>query len=100
MSSFTVTQVHHIAQLANIPVSDDEATDLAKDFSQTLQVIEKLKSVDVTGVEPTHQVTGLDNVMRADEVETDRSFTQKEALANASKTHNGYFVVERIIDQD
>jgi len=92
--------VHHIAQLANIPVTGDEEETLAIAFDETLEVVEKLKEVDVTGVQPTHQVTGLMNVLRDDIVDASRMFTQEEALANAKATYNGYFVVNQIIEQE
>ena len=95
----TTSQVQHIADLANIPITEKEQTSLADAFSQTLEVISELKSVDVTGVEPTHQVTGLENILREDIVNPEVMFSQKEALANGKKTHDGYFVVERIIDE-
>ena len=90
--------VKHIAQLANIPISSQEEEELAKDFSETLEVVDKLQKVDTKGVEMTHQVTGLTNITREDEVNEKNMFTQKEALANASRTHDGFFVVERLID--
>ena len=90
--------VKHIAQLAQIPITDQEEKELATAFSETLQVINDLKEVEVEGIEPTHQVTGLENVTRPDQVNSELMFTQKEALANAKKTHQGYFVVERVID--
>lgn len=92
--------VHHIAQLANIPVTAEEEKKLAADFNETLAVVDKLKEVDVTKVEPTHQVTGLMNVLREDAVDESRMFTQEEALANAKATHNGFFVVNQIIEQE
>jgi aspartyl/glutamyl-tRNA(Asn/Gln) amidotransferase C subunit len=90
--------VKHIAQLANIPISLQEEEELAKDFSETLEVVNKLQKIDTKGVEMTHQVTGLTNITREDEVNEKNMFTQKEALANASRTHDGFFVVERLID--
>jgi len=90
--------VKHIAQLANIPISSQEEEELAKDFSETLEVVDKLQKVDTKGVEMTHQVTGLTNITREDEVNEKNMFTQEEALANASRTHDGFFVVERLID--
>jgi aspartyl-tRNA(Asn)/glutamyl-tRNA(Gln) amidotransferase subunit C len=96
-SSITQTQVAHIAQLANIPVSDAQAATLTTAFAETLKVIENLQQCDVSNVQPTHQVTGLENVTRTDEVDHDRMFTQKEALQNAAQTHNGYFVVPQIL---
>lgn len=96
-TKITTTQVQQIAKLANIPVSDQEATILAAGFEETLATIADLKSIDTTGVEPTNQVTGLENVWREDVVDEKRTFTQAEALANAKLSAQGYFVVPRII---
>lgn len=96
-NTITTKQVHHIAKLANIPVNDDQAQKLATGFAETLQTIADLKKVDTSGVEPTHQVTGLENVLREDTIDPSRTFTQKEALANAKQTYQGFFVVPRVI---
>lgn len=98
-NKITSDQVKHIAGLANIPVTDQESGALAEAFEDTLAVVGQLQSVSVEGVEPTHQVTGFENVLREDVVEEDRMFSQEEALANAKNTHDGFFVVERIIDE-
>jgi len=91
------TQVKHIAQLANIPIEEEESIKLANDFSETLQVVDQLKKADVSKVEITHQVTGFKNVFREDIVKEKQSFSQKEALANAHKTYKGYFVVPYVL---
>ncbi len=90
--------VKHIAQLAQIPVTAQEEEELANDFSETLDVVDQLQQIDTKGVELTHQVTGLKNITREDKINEATMFTQKEALANASRTHDGFFVVERVID--
>lgn len=99
MSIMNAALVAHIATLANIPIAKEEETKLAQGFVTTLGVIDQLMSVDTTDIAPTHQVSGLENVWRDDVVEDSRTFTQTEALANASKTHNGYFVVPQLIAQ-
>lgn len=91
------TQVKHIAQLANIPITEEESLQLADDFTETLQVVDQLKKANVSKVEITHQVTGFKNVLREDVVKEEQSFSQKEALANAHKTHDGYFVVPYVL---
>lgn len=98
-ATITTAQVRHIANLANIPVVKTEETKLQEAFEETLNTIAELQSVDVTGIEPTHQVTGLTNILREDTVDTKNMFTQQQALANAKQTHNGYFVVPRIIEE-
>ena|SRR3989338_10121315 len=92
--------IEHIAELAKIPVSEKEKESLADGFNKTLAVIDELFKVDVTGVEPTHQVTGLENVLREDKVDEKKMFSQKQALSNTKNKHNGYFVVEQILAED
>jgi len=98
-NKITTAQVDHIAKLANIPVSSQEKEQLAQDFTTTLDAITNLQKIDVRGVEPTHQVTGLENIFREDEVKEEYMFTQDQALANGENTSQGYFVVGRIIDE-
>lgn len=99
-SAVSPTQVKHIADLSNIPISDAEASELAGAFAETLEVVDQLKQADISAVEPTHQVTGLENILRADEVVSEQMFSQAEALANADQTHEGYFVVSQVIDKE
>ena len=95
----TPSIIAHIAQLANIPVNDKEKESLAKAFVETLEVVDELQKLDVSNTPTTHQVTGLENNWREDKVITEQMFTQKEALANANKTHNGFIVVPRILEE-
>lgn len=97
--SITVEQVAKVAKLANIPVAQSQLESLKDAFVETLGVVTNLQQVDVSTVEPTHQVTGLENVWRDDVVHPEWSFTQSQAVANAKRHHQGYFVVPQVIDQ-
>ena len=97
---FDAADVDQFAKLANIPVTDEEKEELARGFNQVMKVLEDLKKIDVTDVEPTHQVTGLSDVIRDDEVDVTRMFTQKQALSNAKDTYNGFFVVDQVLEQE
>ena len=99
-SKFTVSDVTHIAQLALIPVTDEEKNTLAAGFTTVLAVLDQLQKIDTKDVEPTHQVTGLENVTREDVVDEDAMFTQDQALANAPRQNGGYFVVDQVIDDE
>jgi aspartyl/glutamyl-tRNA(Asn/Gln) amidotransferase C subunit len=46
-----------------------------------LQYVEQLQAVNVDGLQPTNQVTGLTNVMRADEV-VDYGYKPEDLLLN------------------
>ena len=68
MSTITTDDVRHLAQLSNLQLSDEEITHLQTDLGNILGYIDQLGSLDTTGVEPTYQVTGLENVWREDAV--------------------------------
>lgn len=96
--TFSQADVDAIAKLANIPVTSEEKKTLAEGFTKVLGVLDELKSANVKSIEPTSQVTGLENVTREDEVDVTRMFTQEDALANAPKKHNGFIVVDRVLE--
>ena len=97
---FTVDDVGRVAELAQVKISAGQAKSLAKEFDESMQVVDELLKIDTDGVEPTYQVNQLTNVWREDEVDEQSMLTQKQALQNAARTYNGYFMVERIIDHD
>jgi len=99
-SAISASDVAHIATLAKIPVTTSEEKKFANGFNATLSVIDKLFSIDISSVAETHQVTGLVNVFRVDEVDVEHMLTQKTALANAPRQHNGFFVVDQVINQE
>lgn len=100
-TGITPKLVAHIAELAHLPLTNEKQTNnLVEAFKETLGVIENLKEVDTSSIEPTYQVTGLENILREDVVDEKRMFTQKEALQNALIQYQGYFVVPQVLDQD
>lgn len=90
--------VPHVGKLANLLLSDDETAKFEKQLSEVLDYVRKLDKVDVTNVEPTSQVTGLENVSRDDE--TKPSLSQEDALSGAKSKHNGHIVVKGIFDEE
>ncbi len=97
--SLTLTKedVLHIAQLANIQLSEDEVAKYQKQLIETINYVENLDELDTTGVEPTSHSTKLSNVFFADGTTNERTFTQEEALKNGKKTKRKMFVVERLM---
>ena len=87
--------VHHVAKLANLPLSEKEKGKFEKQLGETLSYINKLSEINTKDVEPTSQVTGLENVRREDKPTT--SLSQEEALSNSKSTHNGLFKVPAIL---
>lgn len=90
--------ISHVAKLANLKVTPDEETKFATQLSSILEYIDKLNELNTSDVEPTSQVTGLENVMREDKAAP--SLPQDEALSQAKHTHNGMFAVKGIFDNE
>lgn len=88
--------VPHVAKLANLSLSDEEIKKFDKQLEETLAYVENLKEIDTSKVTATSQVTGLENLTREDIAKP--SLTQKQALSNAKKTHNGSFEVDAILE--
>lgn len=97
--TFTPQDVSHIAALAHIPATSEEEKVIAEGFNTTIRVVEQLFTVNVAGVEPTHHVAKRENVFREDEVDTACMLSQEAALANAPRSHNGFFVVDQIREE-
>ncbi len=88
--------VKYTAQLARLSLSEAEAIKFQGQLSQVLSYVEKLKTVDVTGVEPTAHTSPVFNVFRADEPIP--WFNSETALANAPRQANHLFVVPKVIE--
>ena len=88
--------VKYVAHLARLSLTREEEQTLSAQLGSILGYIEKLKEVDVTGVEPTAHAFPLVNVTRADE--TRPSISNEDALQNAPSKANGLFIVPKIVE--
>lgn len=64
--------VKHVAKLANLKLSENQAKKFASQFPAILDLVSKLKGINTEGVVPTFQVTGQENVFREDKIDTSR----------------------------
>jgi aspartyl-tRNA(Asn)/glutamyl-tRNA(Gln) amidotransferase subunit C len=88
--------VKYVAHLARLSLSPEEEQKMGEQLGNILGYIEKLKEVDVSGVEPTAHAFPLVNVTRADQVRP--SISNEEALRNAPAQANGLFIVPKIVE--
>lgn len=88
--------VKYVAHLARLKLSPEEEQKLGAQLGDILGYIEKLKQVDVSGVEPTAHPFPLVNVTRPDE--TRPSLPHDEALRNAPQQTAGLFAVPKIVE--
>lgn len=96
MTKLTRDDVLHLAQLARISLTDDEATAFIDELSEILQYVEQLSAVNVDGLQPTNQVTGLTNVMREDDIK-DYGYEPADLLPNVPRTQDNMIKVNRMI---
>lgn len=68
MTTISRDDVLHLAQLSNLQLADDEIGALQQNIDDILGYVAQLGQLDTTGIEPTYQVTGLENVWREDAV--------------------------------
>lgn len=88
--------IKYVAHLARLKLTPDEEQRLGAQLGNILGYIEKLKEVDVAGVEPTAHAFPLVNVFRADEPRP--GLSTEEALRNAPKRSGGMFVVPKVVE--
>jgi aspartyl-tRNA(Asn)/glutamyl-tRNA(Gln) amidotransferase subunit C len=92
----TKQEVERVAKLARLEITSAEKDTFAKQLSQILTHVEKLKQYDTKGIEPTATVLGQINVFRDDDVRA--SLPVEKALANAPEREGDGFSVPKIIE--
>lgn len=96
MSSITIDDVKRLAQLSALTVSDKEAESLRRQIGDILGYVEQLNEVDTTGLQPTYQVSEIENVTRPDEIK-DYGVSREKLLENAPDTENGQIKVKKVL---
>jgi aspartyl-tRNA(Asn)/glutamyl-tRNA(Gln) amidotransferase subunit C len=94
--SLKLADVHRIALLARIEITDVQAQETANQLNDILAMIERIGRVDTTGITPmSHPLDGVQR-LRPDAVseEPDR----ERNLANAPAQQDGLFLVPRVVE--
>lgn len=95
--ALTSAEVAHVARLARLSLSDEELERMRSQLSNILEYMEMLQEIDITGIVPTTQVTGLATVLRPDAVT--EGLSREEALANAPDQREGMFRVKGVFEE-
>lgn len=96
MTKITDADIRKLATLSRLKLTDSEIPKYKQEISSIMQYVEILQDVDLSGLEPTSQVTGLQNVIRADEL-INYKVTPKQLLSNAPATQEDQLKVNRMI---
>ena len=96
MAKLTEEDVLKLARLSRLHLSDEEKEQFRSEIESILGYVDQLQKVQLEDIKPTNQVTGLENVMRVDEVK-DYGVTPEELLKNAPATQDGLIKVRRVL---
>ncbi|MGH7218040.1 MAG: Asp-tRNA(Asn)/Glu-tRNA(Gln) amidotransferase subunit GatC [Candidatus Microsaccharimonas sp.] len=96
MTQISIDDVHHLAQLSSLQLEGDEAEALRVDLENILGYIEQLSELNTEGVEPTYQVTDLQNVWR-DDVVDDYGTGREQLLSLAPNTEKNQIKVPKVL---
>ncbi|MFW5920516.1 MAG: Asp-tRNA(Asn)/Glu-tRNA(Gln) amidotransferase subunit GatC [Polyangiales bacterium] len=94
----SLDEVRHVAELARLELSDDEAQTMRAQLDDILRYMAELDAVDVEGVEPTYHAIPMDAPLRRDVVQP--SLPREETLAAAPAQAEGGFAVPRVLEVD
>jgi len=93
--------IAHIARLARIELSPDEALLLERELSSILDFVAQLNEVDTAAVEPLTGGTLFENVMREDKGTGDeRQGAARKLVEAAPKERGGYVEVKAVFDRE
>ncbi|TSC74887.1 MAG: aspartyl-tRNA(Asn)/glutamyl-tRNA (Gln) amidotransferase subunit C [Parcubacteria group bacterium Gr01-1014_30] len=94
----TKEEVKKVAKLARLGLTEKEIVKYQKELSAILGYFEKLKEIDVSGVEPMSHSVRVENVMRVDVASEKRKAKSAQLTELMPETKNGYLKVKSILN--
>lgn len=94
MAASSELDVAYVARLARINLTDDEAKIFQKQLDAVLKYAEKLRQVDLAGIDANAHTSF--NVFREDAPRD--WFTAEQALNNAPRQANVLFIVPKVVE--
>lgn len=88
--------IHHVAKLARLSLTGEEASRYASQLDDILSYIDTLTRYNLDGVEPTAHAMPVYDVLREDVSRP--GFTQDQALSNAPKRIADQIQIPKVIE--
>ncbi|HRE82267.1 MAG TPA: Asp-tRNA(Asn)/Glu-tRNA(Gln) amidotransferase subunit GatC [Opitutaceae bacterium] len=88
--------IDHVAHLARLALTSEEKATFSAQLGDVLANIEKLKQVDVSGIEPTAHAFPLYNVWQEDIARP--GLPVEQALRNAPAQRENMVVVPKVVE--
>ena len=89
--------IKHLAWLARIELTEDEAQNLRRRIEGAMRIISKLLEADIEGLKPLYHPQEEASYLRPDEVKPPRTSREK-MLDNAARVENGFIVAPRTVE--
>ncbi len=89
-------EVLHVALLARLKLSDEEAETLSRDMESIIGFANKLNELDTEGVVPTAHAIPMSNAFREDVVKP--SYDREAMLKNAPSAEDGGYTVPKVVE--
>jgi aspartyl-tRNA(Asn)/glutamyl-tRNA(Gln) amidotransferase subunit C len=96
MNADSDLNIDYLANLARLALTDAEKEKFSRQLGDILHYVEKLKQVDVTGVEPMAHASPVFNVWQEDAARPGLPVT--EALRNAPAQREHMVVVPKVVE--
>ncbi|AIG24883.1 Asp-tRNA(Asn)/Glu-tRNA(Gln) amidotransferase subunit GatC [Brevibacillus sp. 7WMA2] len=96
MSRISRQEVEHVAKLARLRLTEEEAERYTRELDAILDFAAQLNELDTTNVKPTSHAFDVRNVMRPDVNRP--SVSNAEALRNAPDQEDGQFKVPAVFE--
>jgi aspartyl-tRNA(Asn)/glutamyl-tRNA(Gln) amidotransferase subunit C len=94
----SLDQVKHVAKLARLALSDEEAERVTEQLEQIFEYVAKMDELDVENVEPMAHPLPLRNVLREDVAA--QGLPLERVLQNAPQVDGPFFKVPKVIGGD
>lgn len=96
MAKLTKEEVKHVAHLARLAITEEEAEKFAEQLGKITDFAEQLNELDTTNVEPTSHVLPLVNVLREDVAK--EGLSRDKVMLNVKEQEAGQIKVPSIME--
>ena len=97
MPKLTKKQVEHIAKLARLGLTRQEKEKFSQELSSILEFVQKLNEVKTDKIEPTAQITGLENIFRQDKGRIKTKQETDKLISSAPEIEGRHIKVKAIL---
>ncbi|WP_028575451.1 Asp-tRNA(Asn)/Glu-tRNA(Gln) amidotransferase subunit GatC [Desulfonatronovibrio hydrogenovorans] len=91
----TQKQVAKIAALARLDLDEQSLEKFAHQFSEIIAYMDKMNTLDTSGVDPLYSPSENTSVLREDSVQ--KEYQREDLLANAPAKDEKFFIVPKIL---